>query len=45
MIAERVQREEASDGFILDGFPRTVPQAEALDEEMESSGARSPRPC
>jgi adenylate kinase len=35
VIGERVQREEASDGFILDGFPRTVPQAEALDEEME----------
>jgi adenylate kinase len=34
VIGERVQEEEASDGFILDGFPRTVPQAEALDEEM-----------
>jgi adenylate kinase len=33
-IGERVQSEEASDGFILDGFPRTVPQAEALAEEM-----------
>ncbi|MGH2956174.1 MAG: adenylate kinase [Solirubrobacterales bacterium] len=39
-IGERVQREEASDGFILDGFPRTVPQAEALDEEMEDLGRK-----
>ena len=35
VIAERLQEEEASDGFILDGFPRTVPQAEALDEKMD----------
>jgi adenylate kinase len=35
VIAERVQREEASDGFILDGFPRTLPQAEALDAKMD----------
>jgi adenylate kinase len=34
VIAERLQEEEAADGFILDGFPRTVPQAEALDEKM-----------
>ena len=34
VIAERLQRDEASDGFILDGFPRTLPQAEALDEKM-----------
>jgi adenylate kinase len=34
VIAERLQGEEASDGFILDGFPRTVPQAEALGEKM-----------
>lgn len=38
MIAERVQGEEAADGFILDGFPRTVPQAEALDQKMEELG-------
>jgi adenylate kinase len=35
VIAERLQGEEASDGFILDGFPRTVPQSEALDAKME----------
>ena len=29
-IAERIDSAEAADGFILDGFPRTVPQAEAL---------------
>jgi adenylate kinase len=35
VIAERLQEEEAADGFILDGFPRTLPQAEALDTKME----------
>jgi adenylate kinase len=34
LIAERVSREEAADGFILDGFPRTTAQAEALDSKM-----------
>ena len=34
VIAERLQQEEAADGFILDGFPRTVPQAEALEAKM-----------
>jgi adenylate kinase len=38
VIAERLQDEEASDGFILDGFPRTVPQAEALDVRMNELG-------
>jgi adenylate kinase len=35
LIAERVSREEAGDGFILDGFPRTTAQAEALDSKMD----------
>lgn len=38
VIAERVQGGEASDGFILDGFPRTTGQAKALDEEMKRLG-------
>jgi adenylate kinase len=38
VIAERLQGDEASDGFILDGFPRTVPQAEALNEKMKELG-------
>jgi adenylate kinase len=35
VIAERIEGPEAADGFILDGFPRTAGQAEALSEEME----------
>jgi adenylate kinase len=31
LIRERLQGDDARDGFILDGFPRTMPQAEALD--------------
>ncbi|MGA8746669.1 MAG: adenylate kinase [Solirubrobacterales bacterium] len=38
VIAERIDSEEAADGFILDGFPRTVPQAEALDGKLGEMG-------
>jgi adenylate kinase len=38
VIAERVESPEAADGFILDGFPRTAAQAEALDEAMDRLG-------
>src|SRR6185437_10269975 len=37
-IAERIDSEEAADGFILDGFPRTAPQAEALAAKLEDLG-------
>jgi adenylate kinase len=38
VIAERIGSPEALDGFILDGFPRTTPQAEALDSKLEELG-------
>jgi adenylate kinase len=38
VIAERLDSEEAADGFILDGFPRTTPQAEALDRKLADLG-------
>jgi adenylate kinase len=38
VIAERIDSTEALDGFILDGFPRTTPQAEALDTKLAELG-------
>ncbi|HSK49929.1 MAG TPA: adenylate kinase [Solirubrobacterales bacterium] len=38
VIAERIDSAEAADGFILDGFPRTTPQAEALDGKLDELG-------
>jgi adenylate kinase len=43
IIAERIGRPDAGKGFILDGFPRTVPQAEALDRLLERHGLRLDR--
>jgi adenylate kinase len=40
MIAERLSDDDARDGFILDGFPRTAAQAEALEEQLSSEGRR-----
>lgn len=40
MATERLQEEDAQDGFILDGFPRNVAQAEALDKQLGELGRR-----
>jgi adenylate kinase len=38
MVAERLDRDDAGDGFLLDGYPRTVPQAEELERVLEERG-------
>lgn len=35
LVADRLSQEDAMKGFVLDGFPRTIPQAESLTETLE----------
>ena len=38
LIIDRFEKEDCANGYVLDGFPRTIPQAEALDEALEAKG-------
>lgn len=38
IVRERLGKDDCAEGFLLDGFPRTVPQAEALDETLKELG-------
>jgi adenylate kinase len=40
IVSDRIDKPDARKGFILDGFPRTVPQAEALDHLLAEKGLR-----
>lgn len=43
LIGERLAQADAKKGFVLDGFPRTIPQAEALDRLLADRGIRLDR--
>jgi adenylate kinase len=40
IVSERIDQGDCANGFILDGFPRTVPQADALGQMLEQKGLR-----
>ena len=40
IVSERLDKDDCKAGFILDGFPRTIPQAEALDEMLAEKGMK-----
>ncbi len=40
IVRERLLADDCKDGFVLDGFPRTIPQAEALGEALRQSGRK-----
>ncbi|MFO7152555.1 MAG: adenylate kinase [Bacillota bacterium] len=40
IVRERLKANDAEKGFILDGFPRTIPQAESLDKILEEMGVK-----
>ena len=37
LVVDRIQQPDAANGYVLDGFPRTIPQAEALDKALAAN--------
>ena len=40
LVVDRVSQDDCTKGYVLDGFPRTIPQAEALDKALEAKGQK-----
>lgn len=40
LVVDRVKQEDCANGYVLDGFPRTIPQAEALDKALAGLGQK-----
>ena len=40
LVVDRVAQDDCSNGYVLDGFPRTIPQAESLDAALEKIGSK-----
>ena len=38
LVMDRIDKDDCKNGFVLDGFPRTIPQAEALDKALSAAG-------
>ena len=40
LVVDRISKPDAAKGYVLDGFPRTIPQAEALTKALEARGEK-----
>ena len=40
LVMDRIAQDDCKNGFVLDGFPRTIPQAEALTEALKKLGQK-----
>ena len=40
LVMDRISQDDCKNGFVLDGFPRTIPQAEALEKALDAAGQK-----